>query len=82
VLWPFESANEAIDDLARLGHVILGADARERDDPGLVTEVPISDYEPTDDAIDVERGRQNAHQAVARAERITGWTQPLILLTC
>ena len=81
VLWPFDVANNAIDDLARLGRVVLGVDARERNDAGLTTEVPISSYQPRHDATDVERGRQEAHDAVARAERIIGWTKPLILLT-
>ena len=80
MLWPFDAAGDAIDDLARLGRVVLGVDARERNDAGLVTEVPISDYQPKRDATDVERGRQEAHDGVARAERITGWTKPLILL--
>lgn len=77
ILWPFDNANDAIDALAHLGRVVRGVDARERDDVGIVTEVSISDYH----AADVEAGRQQAREAVARAEEITGWTRPLILLT-
>jgi hypothetical protein len=40
VLRPFGTANEAIDDLARLGRVVLGVDRRERSNAGPVTEVP------------------------------------------
>jgi hypothetical protein len=81
ILWSFDTADDAIDQLARLGRVVLGVHARERSDAGLVTEVPISDYEPKHDSTDVEHARRQAHEAVARAERITGWTRPLILLS-
>lgn len=39
VMWPFDAAADAINELARSGRVILGVDARERHDAGLVTEV-------------------------------------------
>lgn len=81
VLWPFDTATEAINELARLNRVVLGVDARKRSDGGLVTEVPISDYTPCGEAADVERARQEALAAVGRSERITGWQRPLILVT-
>jgi hypothetical protein len=80
VLWPFERAVEAINELAHLDRVVLGVDARERS-AGLVAEVPISDYRPSGRASDVELGRQHAVDAVDRAEAVTGWHQPLILVT-
>lgn len=81
VMWPFEVAQLAVDALVGTGHVILGVDARERHDAGRVTEVAISDYRPTGDASDVENSRRTALAAIARAEPVTGWEQPDILLT-
>jgi hypothetical protein len=57
----------------------VGVDARERHD--AVTEVAVSDYRPTGDASDVENSRRAALAAIARAEPVTGWEQPNILLT-
>ena len=59
VLWPFDIVVEAINELAASGRVVLGLDAREANDEGLVTEVPISSYEPTGSPNDVE-GRSPA----------------------
>jgi len=81
VMWPFDSAVDAINELARSQRVILGLDARERHDAGLVTEVPISSYEPAGEAADVEHGRQAAIEALGRAERVTGWHKPHMLVT-
>src|SRR2546425_6746428 len=64
VLWPFDTATDAINELARLNRVVLGVDARERDDSGLVTEVPLSIYEPSGSPADVDRGRDLAIAAV------------------
>jgi hypothetical protein len=81
VMWPFEFARLAVDALVGNGHVILGVDARERHDAGRVTEVAISDYWPTGDDSDVDNGHRAALAAIARAEAVTGWEQPNILLT-
>jgi hypothetical protein len=81
VMWPFEFAQMAVDALVGTGHVILGVDARERHDAGHVTEVAISAYKPTGDATDVEDSRRAALTAIARAEPVTEWKQPNILLT-
>jgi hypothetical protein len=80
-LWPYEQVDAAIDELARLGRVILGVDARDRDDSGFVTEVPISDFQRAGDLADIEASRRQAHDVVTRVEEITGWRQPSILLT-
>jgi hypothetical protein len=81
VMWPFEVGQLVVDALVSTGHVILGVDARERHDAGRVTEVAISDYWPTGDASDVENSHRAALAAIARAEAVTGWEQPNILLT-
>lgn len=81
VIWPFDAAAYAINELARSGRVILGLDARERHDAGLVTEVPISSYEPVGEATDVEQGRQAAIAALGRAEEVSGWDKPHLLVT-
>jgi hypothetical protein len=81
VMWTFAVATEAIDDLARHGRVLLGVDVRERDEQGLVTEVPISCFEPCGGDVDVERSRLEARAAVSRAEAVTGWQRPMVLLT-
>ena len=81
VLWPFYIVVEAINELAASGRVVLGLDAREANDEGLVTEVPISSYEPTGSPNDVEVARQQAVKAVGHAEAITGWQRPLLLVT-
>jgi hypothetical protein len=80
-MWPFEFARLAVDGLVGRGYVIFGVDARERHDASRVTEVAISDYRPTGDASDVENSRRAALAAIARAEPVTGWEQPNILLT-
>ena len=81
VLWPFEIAVEAIDELARNHRVVLGVDARSQDEQALATEVPISSFEPSGDGADIEHGRLEATAAVNRTESVTGWTRPMILLT-
>jgi hypothetical protein len=81
VMWPFDDAADAINELARSGRVILGLDARDRHDAGLATEVPISSIKPAGEAADVEHGRQAAIEALGRAERVTGWAQPNLLVT-
>ena len=81
VLWPFEMAVEAIDELARNHRVVVGVDARPPDDRGVVTEVPISIFQPSGDGADIENGRLEATAAVSRAEAVTGWQRPMIPLT-
>lgn len=81
VLWPFDVAIEAINELARLNRVVLGVDARERNDRGIVTEVPLSIYEPAGRSADIDQGRIRAIEAVGRAEALTGWDRPLILVS-
>jgi hypothetical protein len=56
-------------------------DARERNDSGAATEVLVSTYNPSGDQDDAERGRQSALAAILRAETVSGWTQPHLLLT-
>ena len=41
VLWPLETAADAINELTDSGYRVLGLDARERDDLGLGTEIPL-----------------------------------------
>lgn len=65
-----------MDALVGGGHVILGVDARERNDAGGFTEVAISAYELTGDASDVENSRREALAAIARAEPVSGWEPP------
>jgi hypothetical protein len=81
VLWPFEMAVEAINELARNHRVVLGVDARPQDDQASATEVAISGFEPSGDGADIEHGRIEATAAVSRAETVTGWQRPMILLT-
>ena len=81
VLWPFEVAMEAIDEIALHGWVLLGVDVRDRYEQALVTEIPISSFDPSGRDDDVERSRVEAREAVGRAEAVTGWEQPMILLT-
>jgi hypothetical protein len=78
VLWPFETAEDAINELTGHGHRVLGLDARERDDRGLVTEISLS---ACSEGADTERARQEALEALGRAERTTGWVAPHILIT-
>jgi hypothetical protein len=47
----------------------------------LSQKVPISAYEPIGEATDVEQGRQVAIAALDRAERVSGWDQPHLLVT-
>jgi hypothetical protein len=63
------------------GTLCLGVDARRGDDSALATEVPLSVYEPIENLRMVDDGRQSAPAAIARGEAISGWVQPLILLT-
>jgi hypothetical protein len=79
VMWPYEDAADAVNALADGGHVLLGVDARERRSADT-HEVPISSYMPSGED-DVEQGRQSAVAAVHRAEAVSGWTQPHLLLT-
>ncbi|MGO8960608.1 MAG: hypothetical protein ACLQFR_25010 [Streptosporangiaceae bacterium] len=81
VMWPLDVAGEAVNALADAGHVVLGVDARQGDDSGLETDVPLSVYEPIENIRMADDGRQSAPATIARAEAITGWVQPLILLT-
>jgi hypothetical protein len=76
VLWPYENVADAINELADRGHVVLGLDARERSGEGLVTEIPLSDCRSTE----VEIARREALAALDRAESITGWVRPNILI--
>lgn len=78
VLWPFHVARDAINELADAGHVVLGLDAREKNDRGLATEVPISTCER---AVTVEAARIAALAAFERSEVISGWVAPNILIT-
>jgi hypothetical protein len=79
VMWPFGEADTAVNALADAEHVVLGVDAREANNAGTA-EVPISIYEPSGQD-DIERGRQSALAAILRAETVSGWTRPHLLLT-
>jgi hypothetical protein len=81
VLWPFEVATDAVEELARLNRVVLGVDARERNNSGFVTEVALGTYQPSGGRGDVESGRAAAVESIGRAEAVTGWSRPLILVT-
>lgn len=76
VMWPFEQAHRAIDDLTDTGCKILGLDARNPTDDGP-TEVALSDSS----SMGLEDARADAHTAIDRAEGVTNWTRPHILVT-
>jgi hypothetical protein len=78
VLRPFEIAAEAINEPTDAGHRVLGLDARERDGPGLATEVALS---ACDEQATPARARLEALAALDRAEAITRWVAPNILIT-
>lgn len=78
VLWPFETAPDAINELTEAGHRVLGLDVLERDDLGLVTEAALYACE---ERTTPDIARQEALAALERAEGITGWTAPNILIT-
>lgn len=78
MLWQFETVLDAINELTETGHRVLGLDARERNDPGLCTEVP--PY-ACDTAAPPDMTRQGALEAFGRPEAITGWTATNILIT-
>lgn len=80
-MWPYEVVGDVVNALTDAGHVVLGLDARERNDSGKATEIPISVYEPWGDQDDIERGRQSALAAIHRVETVTGWARPHVLLT-
>ena len=81
VLWPFDVAIDAIEELARLNRVVLGVDARERNNSGFVTEVALGSDHPSGGPGDVESARVAAVEAIGRAEVVTGWSRPPILVT-
>jgi hypothetical protein len=81
VLWPFDAAVAAVNELAALGRVVPGVDARMTDEAGRVAEIPISDFMSSGTADDVDRARDEALAAIARTEAITGWTRPYLLVT-
>jgi hypothetical protein len=77
VMWAFADAATAVDDLADAGLRILGLDARNPVDDARATEVPLSISSSTD----LEHARRQAHLTLARAQEVTGWAEPLILIT-
>ena len=66
MLWPFEMAVEAIDELARNHRVVLAVDACPRDEQASATEMAISSFDPSGDDADIDSGRLEATAAVSR----------------
>ena len=77
VMWPWDSAREAIAALADAGFFIVGLDARELTGEFETSELPISSWSGSD----VASSRDAAFDALAEAERISGWHSPHILVT-
>jgi hypothetical protein len=76
VMWPFTIAAVAIDELADAGFEILGLDARNTGD-SAPTEIALSVWKSSG----LQTSRAAAHEGLARAEAVTGWIAPNILIT-
>lgn len=69
VLWPLAHAVEAVDALARAGHVVFGLDVREYDEDGRFVEVAWSAY----DGDDTMKAREHALAALSRGSIPGDW---------
>jgi hypothetical protein len=83
VSWPLDKVRDAISELAKSGHVVLGLDMRDYDAEGLFIEVAWSVYGGNAQmtAADIEPARVNALDAVNRAVDFGGWREAWVLIS-